>query len=267
MLIRLIEIDTEKQLAEALQNPVQKESRALYATAVPELAGRLSAEGLPCVFREMPREEPGVYGVDLVVDGRDESWRADGRLLENIWKRHYRIPWTIARTEHLLIRESVMEDLPELLEMYEAERENPDVQPFLEAPALELCAYIRTRYPFYGYGLWSVVERASGCVVGRAGFEELHIPDGADGSGQAVLQLSYLIEEGFRRRGYAKEAAQAMLAYAKECLEFARIALVTSCGNGASRSLALRLGFQREYGLEKKLSKVLDKRLVYVYDV
>lgn len=321
--IRLIEIGTPRQLDAALQNPAACADRALYTTDAPECAKRLCAAGLPCIYRESGAS--GVYGVDLVICAEDGGqcadsggrcgkaddrcgkdggqcadsggWRADDDLLRKVWQRHYHIPWTIARTERLWIRETVMEDLPAFLEIYGQERGNPDVKPFSDEPKRELESYIRERYPFFGYGLWSVEERATGRIVGRVGFEELTLKtdagaaddDAADGAAghagaangmagdaeraaHTFLQLSYLIADDARRKGYAKEAARAVLAYAKENLAPGRIVLVTSRGNTASRRLALSLGFSGAGKLkladEKiKMSDMLDKPIIYVYDL
>lgn len=291
MLIRLIDIDTEEQLADALGHPVCGESRALYVTALPGIAARLAARGLPCIFREgasgspkdvphaskgraCPRDPaagevdaPHVYGVDLVICDEDpaQGWRADRETLAGVWKRHYHIPWTIAETERLILRESVPEDLPAFLAMYGEERGNPDVRQPGDDPAAELESYIRGRYPLFGCGLWSVAEKATGRVVGRVGFEETEVFE--EDSRRMLPQLSYLIAADRRGQGYAAEAARAALGYAGQKLGFARVVLVTSSENTASRRLAARLGFQRASALEKSFSKGLDRRLIYVYDL
>lgn len=271
MLIRLLEIGAEDALCGALEHPLQKEDRALYVTKVPAYARALAEKQLPCIFVEewsgdgLPDSDAGyaadspVYGVDMVVCENDQAehvgaWRQDEEFLLNIWKRHYGVPWVIAQTGRLLIRESVMEDLPWLLAAYEEERANPDVRSFSGQPEEELRAYIQKGYPFFGYGLWSVVERSSGSVIGRAGVEEKELPAHGKSAGaedaQAVLELSYLIQKSCRRRGYAKEAAEAILAYVRRELAVREVYLRTSRENTASRRLAERLGFLEDDKLE-----------------
>ncbi len=281
MLIRLADIESAQELAEALAHPTKREDGILYVTSAPAYAKALIRAGLSCVFLESGTEAEHLYGADLVIQadadseedsakadrgeesnakadcGKEDSgrtnreradsgrvsspeagiWRRDMRLLENVWKRHYHLPWEIAQTERLLIRETVMEDLPQLLELYEEERENPDVKPFSDQPQKELAAYIQNRYPFYGYGLWTVLEKSSGRVVGRVGFQEVELPE-----------LSYLIGRAYRGRGYGTEAARAVLTYAGEQLGFSRVLLRTSLGNTPSKRLAAKLGFQKEAG-------------------
>ncbi|MDO4344512.1 MAG: GNAT family protein [Eubacteriales bacterium] len=293
MLIQLIGIENTAELNGAMKKPEGRKEPVFYCTAVPGYARELSGAGLPCIFVEKtgakawpgqemnPEREKGpeqkdtggsgVYGVDLVLCPEDANWessedntgvsgvcRAAAELgqefLLKLWQRHYHIPWEIAETGRLLIRESLAEDLPQLLQIYAAERDNPDVKPFSAEPDGELKAYIENRYPFYGYGLWSVVKRSDGRVIGRIGFEEIQRPKGADGmcpegktaQETAILpELSYIIAEGERGKGYAREAAAAVLTYGRQELGFTRAALRTSSQNVASKRLAESLGFQK----------------------
>ena len=59
------------------------------------------------------------------------------------------------------------------------------------------------------YGLWVIVEQATGVVIGDMGFFG---PPGAD----HTLELGYSIVPDRRRRGYATEAARALIAWAQE---------------------------------------------------
>lgn len=252
MLIRLEDADSPQSLLRALEHPARMEDGVLYAAGDVRAARKLKEARLPCVFVEVESagEDAHVYGVDYVIrqkDAGDDGWRRDQELLLGIWKRFYGLPWEIAVTPRLLVRESVMEDLPELLSLYEEERENPDVKPFSAHPKEEFAAYIKNRYPFYGYGLWTVAERASGRVAGRIGFEETHDPaQDAGREAQVLPELSYLIARDLRGRGYAGEAASAVLLYARERLGFTGALLRTSPENTGSRRLAARLGFQED---------------------
>ena len=265
MLIALQRVENEQALKDALASPIKREDCAFYVTEMPEAARALAQRKLPCIFLEGSAQETkkgaGVYGVDLILQGDnmrgkpggtrrecsrscqtdaagDESVRTylDDAALTRLWQRHYGLPWTIARTERLIIRESVMEDLTAFLAMYGGEAKNPDVTQFAESPEETLYLYIKRQYPLYGYGLWTIAEKSTGEVIGRIGIEN-------DEAGER--QLSYLIARKYRRRGYAKEAAQAVLAYAREALAFRDLKLCTSDGNTASQKLAFSLGFRK----------------------
>ncbi|EET58656.1 acetyltransferase, GNAT family [Marvinbryantia formatexigens DSM 14469] len=283
MLISLREIADEEACRAALAVPIRMEEHAVYVTRLPEAARALAKKKLPCIFLESAGQRESVWGVDLVLmeepscppeadDARREarteqggtdagadinlngmtgnvctcmSWRTDDicgqvarhlgdEALMRLWQRHYGLPWTIAQTERLLIRESVMEDLPAFLSMYGEEADNPDVTPFPDNPEEIFYSYVKHQYPLCGYGLWTVVERKSGAVAGRIGVED-------DETGG--WQMAYLIARRFRRRGYAKEAAAAVLAYARDVLQLPQLKLHTSAGNTASQKLAAGLGF------------------------
>ncbi len=164
------------------------------------------------------------------------------------------IPVRIAETARLLIRETVLEDVPALY----AIRQQPGtgggvdpVQPTLEEEKEFMAAYIRHAYAFYDFGLWTVLERQSGRIVGRAGlFPSKLLNEG--------VELGYLIAADRRRRGYAVECGQAILRYAYETLELAEIHILAEIRNEASLRTAGRLGFtERE--------KLKNGRNVYLH--
>lgn len=256
MLIRLIEVKDELGMAAALSSPICMEDQALYMTCSSHVARTLARQNLPCIFVEENQEN--VYGVDMIVAKDDEDWKQDHPFLERTWRRHYQMPWIIAETQRLLIRESVLEDLSAFLSMYEEEKDNPDVKPFLGEPEKELGTYIQNCYGIYGYGLWSVVKKEDGQVIGRIGFEPAparnsempgtsEMPETSEMPGTSETcpapYLGYLIRKAYRRQGYAREAARAVLSYGKKELGFETVALVTSQSNGGSRKLADQLGF------------------------
>ena len=177
------------------------------------------------------------YEADYIWQMSDENDLPDDTYIHRVWQRHMHLPWLIAETERLIIRESVIEDLPYFQKFYEEERDNPDVQSLCEEPLLY--SYITTRYPLFEYGLWTIVDKATGTVLGRAGIEEL--PE-SYGSLSGELELSYLIGKEYRERSVAAEACQAILRYAEEELEMKRIYVRTSKRNLPSQKLAEKLG-------------------------
>lgn len=88
-----------------------------------------------------------------------------------------------------------------------------------------------------GFGVWVIVERATGTVVGDAGF---HGPPDA-----GVVEIGYSVVPDRRRRGYASEAATALSRWALRRPEVR--AVVASCAAtnvGSIRTLE-RSGFTR----------------------
>ena len=223
----------EESLDRVLAEPVTMEDREVCLTDMPEAAVRLGKAGLPCIFVDMGQGSDGVSGVDLILCMEDEEEKEpEEELLVKVWQRHYHLPWLIAETGRLYIRETVMEDLPFFLNMYEEEKENPDVVPLAEDAAKELESYIRYRYPFYGYGIWTLVEKKTGIVLGRAGLQEY----------EEQTEIAYLIGKAYRRQGYGREAAEAILEFARRELLLEDICFRTSPGNEASLRLGKSLG-------------------------
>ena len=149
------------------------------------------------------------------------------------------LPVQIARTRRLVIREIVAEDVPYLFEIFQ----QPGIKDMMRPPrTLEeerefMRAYISHAYAFYDYGLWCVLEKESGKIVGEAGlFPSERVKD--------AVEMGYIIAPDFQRRGYAAECGEAGLAYAFHTLDLEEIHLFTDRENQALLRTAKRLGFQ-----------------------
>jgi|SRR5215218_8639864 len=92
-----------------------------------------------------------------------------------------------------------------------------------------------------GYSFWPVIERESGLLCGEAGLFPL-APDGPD------VALGYAFGSAYWGRGYATEAARAVLAEAFDALGMERVVAITRETNYGSRRVLAKLGF-REHGL------------------
>lgn len=158
-----------------------------------------------------------------------------------IWQRLAGYPWTIAETKRLVLREVTPEDYKALYLLYDAEAKR-FLTPLSEDCGKEqeiLRSYAENIYGFYGYGMWGIWEKTRGELIGRVGFAP---PAGGSG----LPELGYLVRGDCRRRGYAKEAAEAALAFAATELGMTEAALQTDAANRASIALAKGLGFVRE---------------------
>ena len=106
-------------------------------------------------------------------------------------------------------------------------------------------AYIHTVYSVFGFGLCSVVLRKTGEVIGWCGLQ----PIGDEDSPLGRIELGYLIDQDYRRQGYAFEACRAILDFAFNRLELDEVYAVIDEKNEASLRLARKLGFARKKGL------------------
>lgn len=209
-------------------------------------------QGFFCIGYLNP-ELPGqkLSGCRILLEGFEEI---DRGFLEQVHTRALGLPVRIAETGRLILREMTLSDLPELNRIC---RENG----LPETGEEEAGAYIRYMYGLYQYGMWVVLEKESGRIIGRAGFGI------ADYLPEAELDLGYLIDTPYRRQGYGEEACRAVLDYGRDWLELQRISAYVEEENQASVHLLEKLGFQRQReflyrisGREKQMYRY-EKRL------
>lgn len=171
---------------------------------------------------------PAVYVVESAEDADDE-------FLERVVRRKEGLPWVIAETERLIIREFVPGDLDAI-----SNRLFPDEE--------ALNTYICNQYGFYEYGVWALVERSGNKLIGEAGIFNMELP-GQEEFAEAIknndtpIELGYHIFSPYRRQKYASEACRAILSYGvKNAADkiYARI----DRENLPSIKLAQNLGFQ-----------------------
>lgn len=148
-------------------------------------------------------------------------------------------PVEIARTVRLLIRETILSDVPELYRigtLPEIAKWIRPMQKTLEEELEYTKAYIRHAYAFYDYGLWTLTDEESGRIVGRAGLMPSEILHDA-------VEVGYMIAPEYQKRGLAAEAAEAILDYAEHVLNLDEIHLLTLPYNTASVRIAEKSGF------------------------
>jgi ribosomal-protein-alanine N-acetyltransferase len=102
-------------------------------------------------------------------------------------------------------------------------------------PAPDLLDVLPGTEPF---GAWAIVELATSTVVGDIGF---HGPPDANG----VVEIGYSVAPTRRRRGYAVEAARALIEWALTQPGIRLIVAGSDPGNAASIATLERLGFER----------------------
>ena len=103
------------------------------------------------------------------------------------------------------------------------------------------------------FGIWVMIERDSGTVVGDIGF--IGPPDDS-----GVLEVGYSVIPDRRRRGYATEAARAIVEWALSQPDVRVV--VASCGSDNAPSIRTleRLGFRRSGKADGQISWRYDTR-------
>ena len=94
---------------------------------------------------------------------------------------------------------------------------------------------IITSYEKFGFGLYLVKEKTSNSSIGLCGLIKRDYLDDVD------LGFAFLPE--YRKKGYAYEAASAVIKYAKETFGMNTLLAITSLNNTNSINLLEKLGF------------------------
>ena len=181
----------------------------------------------------------------------ESDWELDPEFEKRDALRKAGIPVEIARTDQLLIRETVDSDISELYRIgtdQAVRKYIAPMQPTLEEEIVYTKAYVRHMYAFYDFGLWTVLEKdayGQERVIGRAGLfpsERL--------AGQ--IEMGYMIAPECQGNGYGKEAAETVLRYAFNVLDLEKVHLFAEEENKASVKLAETLLIKVPGGQKEK---------------
>ena len=143
----------------------------------------------------------------------------------------------ILETERLLLREMKQDDLPalqgilqdeETMYAYNGAFDEAETQAWLDRQL--------SRYAQYGFGLWAVVLKESGGMIGQCGLTM------QPWRGDEVLEVGYLFNRAFWHHGYATEAARGCMEYAFDLLGAREVCSIIRETNLPSRRVAERNG-------------------------
>ena len=146
------------------------------------------------------------------------------------------------QTQRLILRRLTLEDGPFIHRLVN----DPDWLRFIgdrgvRTPA-DAEAYLRNgplkMYETYGFGLYAAERSSDGMAMGLAGLVKRDsLPD---------FDLGFAFLPAYRGNGYAREAALAVLAEAREAFGLKRILAITSLDNTRSMQLLESIGFRFE---------------------
>ncbi|MDF2820832.1 MAG: HAD-superfamily hydrolase, subfamily variant 3 [Clostridiales bacterium] len=102
----------------------------------------------------------------------------------------------------------------------------------------KLKAYIRNAYNFFGYGLWLLIEKETGKIIGECGIQNRDI------DGQNYFELEYAINIQSQGKGHATEACYFVLEYLKNELEAKEVIAIIGKENIKSINLIKKLDFE-----------------------
>lgn len=217
--------------------------RVLYATDRLETARELKCRGQAVVvYLHEGNREQDFSEFPYAVE---ELSALDAEYAERVYRRLKGLPWTILETDRCVIRETTVEDVDYFYKIYS----DPEITKYMESLYPEVAQekqyvreYIEKIYAFYEFGVWTVLEKESGEVIGRAGFSYRQ--------GYDDPEIGYIIGVPWQRHGYAEEVCRAILEYGWRELHFERVQALVETENGPSLILCDKLGFTAVEELE-----------------
>lgn len=282
----MFEADTTEKLSAllALHQILPEESLILAATdETLAIIGnmKIAAIGyLNTVYKNQKLDQ-----AEVLVEGFDE---VDFFFLERIYQRKHGIPWTVIETDRCILREITLEDLDDLYELYKDREITRYIEDLYEDRQKEeeyTKAYITHMYRFYGYGMWLVMEKTSGKLIGRAGLSNVELPEllveksctqerdseevqlpsesTSERKTENALEMGYLIGKAYQNQGYATEICEGIIQFAQEGTAFKMLNCLIEKENKISIHLAEKLGFvwQEEVKLREKIMQRYTKTL------
>jgi RimJ/RimL family protein N-acetyltransferase len=143
----------------------------------------------------------------------------------------------IIETERLYLREMTTSDYVALAAiMQDDETMHAYNGAFSDAETREWFDKTQSRYRSDGFGLWAVLPKEGGAMIGQVGITWQDVGE------RRVPEIGYLLNRAYWGRGYAIEAALACKRYAFETLGFDEVFSIVRGTNIASMNVALRCG-------------------------
>lgn len=154
---------------------------------------------------------------------------------------------TILETERLLLRRLQATDLDALATLYadpEIRRHFPEGTRTRSETREELDWFVAGDPDHPHLGLWATILKANGAFVGRCGLIPWVI------EGRPEVEVAYLIDKRYWRRGLGAEAAVALVRYGFETLGLRRIVAFIAPAHKASIATAEKAGLRYERKIE-----------------
>lgn len=217
--------------------------QTLYVTDCEAVAERLLGDGLAVLgYCHEQNAVVGFQGVKYILEAPEGT---PTEYFERVLRRYAGLPWSILETDRCYVRESCEEDVEAFYEIYKA----PEVTRYTEGLfeyAVSERAYIREYiekvYAYFEFGVWTVVLKESGKIIGRAG---LSLREGFE-----EPELGYVFGVPWQGKGLAREVCESIIKYAEEELEISGLQVLIQESNEASVRLAQKLGFRKEEDIE-----------------
>lgn len=211
----------------------------LFLTDSPNVCRQVvAAGGLVVAFLHERNRDEDFSQVQYAVESLENL---DAQYFMRIYKRLTGQPWKILETKRCVLRETVEEDVEAFYAMYQEPSVTRYTEPLYEDKEKER-QYIRDYrnyvYRFYEFGIWTVTEKETGTVIGRAG---INMREGFE-----TPEIGFVIGVPWQGQGIAFEICTAISDYARNELHMNALQALVQPENSASVRLCEKLGFHRE---------------------
>lgn len=147
--------------------------------------------------------------------------------------------YMVLESERLYVRELCQDDMKDLCEILQDEEVMVAYEHAfcLEEVQIWLQNQLR-RYKEDGFGLWAVIRKADGKMIGQCGLTLQNVDE------TTRLEIGYLLKKEYWHQGYAIEAARACKQYAFDVLHADCVCSIIRDTNTASQKVAIRNGMK-----------------------
>jgi RimJ/RimL family protein N-acetyltransferase len=169
-------------------------------------------------------------------------------------------PKIIITTERLNLRTWIADDIP----LMTAISSDPKVMEYFPSTqdlkaTQQLIHYINEQHDKYGYSLYAVEIKNTGEFIGFVGLAHpsFDIPNFKP-QGLPIVEIGWRLSSKHWGRGYATEAAKAVLAYAFNELNLDEIISFTTIENKKSRNVMEKIGLQHDKADDFEHPKIVE---------
>ena len=162
-------------------------------------------------------------------------------------------------TARLTLRQHLAEDFALMRDILMSARAAYMGGPFDLEKSWQIFAADTGAWALQGFGGWAMVETATGRIVGQIVIQHpAHYPE---------PEIGWLLLEGAEGQGFATEAAQAALDWARSAHGMTTLVSYVDPANAASIAVATRLGASRDAGAPLPVGETPDGTHVYRHNL
>lgn len=141
-------------------------------------------------------------------------------------------------TSRLLLRPMKMSDIDELVDVFDDPKviASFDVASFDRKQIEQWVKRNLAHQDNHGYGLFSVILKSNGLLIGDCGLEHMEI------AGLEEVEFGYELNSNYWNQGYATEAAMAVRDFAFQQLHVPQLTSLVRVGNIAAKRVSEKVG-------------------------